>query len=169
MNSDDAVYLYTLAALSVSFVGFTAILVVFRQVKGGRMTRFDSFVTRTFLFLGLLVTIGAMLPSLLAIWRLPEPLIWRIASIVMGIVFLAYVAIYPALRRAAINVALPVPAKVVLGLRLVAALMLVVNTAGIGIQPGLPLYASALSLLFVTNCLALIHALGVLLQQPTDT
>jgi hypothetical protein len=38
-----ASYLHALAAISVTFVGFSALLLVFRQTIGGKMTSYDSY------------------------------------------------------------------------------------------------------------------------------
>jgi hypothetical protein len=54
--------LYTLAALSVTFVGFSSLVVVLRQTMGGEMSQLDVLITRTFIQVGFLVAAGAMLP-----------------------------------------------------------------------------------------------------------
>jgi hypothetical protein len=42
MELPGANYLYALASISVTFVGFSALILVFRQTIGGKMTSYDS-------------------------------------------------------------------------------------------------------------------------------
>jgi hypothetical protein len=60
-------YLYSLATTSVTFVGFSALLIVFRQSIGGGLTRYDTYFTLSFIQTGFIVTAGALLPPLLAL------------------------------------------------------------------------------------------------------
>jgi hypothetical protein len=53
-------YLYTLAALSVTFVGLSSLVIVLRQTMGS-----TSFSRALFIQVGFLVAAGAMLPGLL--------------------------------------------------------------------------------------------------------
>jgi hypothetical protein len=42
-------YLYALANFSITFVGFSALLLVFRQTNGGKMTSYDSYFKLAFI------------------------------------------------------------------------------------------------------------------------
>jgi hypothetical protein len=44
MELPGAAYLYALAALSITFSGFSAPLMVLRQVSGGKVSSFDVFL-----------------------------------------------------------------------------------------------------------------------------
>jgi hypothetical protein len=77
-------YLYTLAALAMTFVGFTTIVLILRQVLGRELTPFDALLAHIYMELGLLVSIGSMLPSLFAIWGLPQITVWRLSSAICG-------------------------------------------------------------------------------------
>jgi hypothetical protein len=74
-------YLYTLAALSVTFVGFYALVIVLRQTFGGALSKLDVLITRIFIQLGFLVAASAMLPPLFALFGLRQDLIWRTCSL----------------------------------------------------------------------------------------
>src|SRR6516225_9544483 len=71
-------YLYTLAALSITFVGFSALVIVLRQTLGGDLSRLDLLLTKIFVQLGFLVAGAALMPPLLALLQCPEPLVWRL-------------------------------------------------------------------------------------------
>src|SRR5262249_61847376 len=76
-------YLYALATISVTFVGFSALLLVFRQTIGGKMTNYDSYFTLSFMQAGFIVTGGGLLPPLLAVFGLPPTLILPAARLIM--------------------------------------------------------------------------------------
>jgi hypothetical protein len=69
MELTGATYLYTLAALAVSFVGFSALVMILRQTFGGEVSRLDTLITRIFIQLGFMVAAGALLPSLLSLFQ----------------------------------------------------------------------------------------------------
>ena len=69
----ELTYLYTLASLSVTFVGFSALVIILRQTMGGEMSKLDILITRIFIQLGFIVAGGAMLPALLQLFALPPP------------------------------------------------------------------------------------------------
>ena len=80
MATAAATYLYALAGLSVSFVGFSTLLIVFRQSAGGRLTDYDSYFVLTFMQAGFIVSAGALMPLLLVLLALPEAAALRVAS-----------------------------------------------------------------------------------------
>src|ERR1700688_2500124 len=94
-------YLYALASLSVTFVGFSALVIILRQTIGGEMSRLDVLVTRIFIQLGFIVAAGAMLPPLLSLLSLPPDLIWRMSSIAAAVPSFLFAVTYPSRRHAA--------------------------------------------------------------------
>src|SRR5215471_15941048 len=52
MELPGANFLYALATISVTFVGFSALLLVFRETIGGRMTGYDSYFALSFMQAG---------------------------------------------------------------------------------------------------------------------
>src|SRR5438876_12014163 len=103
-------YLYTLAVVAVTFVGFSTIFATFRHALGGDVSKYDLLLTRSILHLGLIVVLGALLPPMLALLGFKANLIQRGASAVAGILALVLNATYPARRRAATG--RPMPKKV---------------------------------------------------------
>ena len=68
----ETTYLYALAGLSVSFVGFSTLVIVFRQSAGGRLSSYDSYFVLSFMQAGFIVTAGALLPPLFALYGCPR-------------------------------------------------------------------------------------------------
>jgi len=55
-------YLYTLATLAITYAGFAALIVIFRQIIGGGVSNYDVFIIRTILMRRFIVAFSAMLP-----------------------------------------------------------------------------------------------------------
>ena len=60
-------YLYALATISVTFVGFSSLVLVFRQTVGEATTHYDSYFVLAFMQVGFIVAGGCLLPPLLAL------------------------------------------------------------------------------------------------------
>src|SRR5260370_4642744 len=99
MELPGANYLYALATISVTFVGFSALLLVFRETIGGKMTRYDSYFTLSFMQAGFIVTAGALFPHLLAFYGMSETSAWRSACAIMSIIIILFVANSPRHRQ----------------------------------------------------------------------
>jgi hypothetical protein len=91
MDSLGITYLQTIATISVTFVGFSSIVVVFRQVQGSSLDQNHVFLVRFFIEMGLIVTGFALLPLLLGVWGIPTGLIWGYSSAVFALGHLAYI------------------------------------------------------------------------------
>jgi hypothetical protein len=96
-----ASYLYTLATVSITFVGFSVFFILIRQALGQTMSEFDIFLTRNFLQLGFTVAVCALLAPLLSLLEvLGNAFGWPLApgvglyacglTIVLSISFLAF-------------------------------------------------------------------------------
>ena len=75
MDLPASAYLYTLAVMAMTFVGFTAIVMILRQSLGAPLSRFDTLVARFFMVWGFVIAFFAMLPPLLASFALSQPLV----------------------------------------------------------------------------------------------
>src|SRR5271166_5726160 len=98
MDLPGSAYLYTVAAVSVTFVGFSALVMLFRQTVGTGITNYDSFFTITFMQTGFMVTAGALLPPLLALYELPPEVVWRWSSAISAIPIFLFVFTFPSRR-----------------------------------------------------------------------
>src|SRR5215469_4611276 len=115
-------YLYALATIAVTFVGFSALLLVFRQTAGGATTRYDSHFLLAFVQVGFIVAGGSMLPPLLALFGLPEFVVWRASSLVAAIPIMLFVATVPRRRRAVVGGPAPFFVRLLLFLQMVIGL-----------------------------------------------
>jgi len=158
-------YLYTLAVVAVTFVGFSTIFATFRQALGGTISKYDLLLTRSILHLGLMVVLGALLPSLLALLGLRANLILRVASGVSGTLVLVFNATYPARRRAATGAAMPKKVWIVATLIYIVAAVLLANAAGAPIRSSVASHALGLTLLLFATVLAFLFGLDLLPRQ----
>jgi hypothetical protein len=100
-------YLYTIATVGMTFAGLSVLTMILRQMLGGRITKWDSWVTRTWIQLGFMTTFGSILPPLLTLFAAPAPIVWRISSGVMAIILGSWALTFPRRRRAVNPTRLP--------------------------------------------------------------
>ncbi len=93
MDSLDVTYLVAIATISITFVGFSSVVVVFRQTQGNRLDNLHIFLVRFFIEMGLIVAGFSLLPLLLAVWGLPVATLWRFASAAYAIAHLMYIRV----------------------------------------------------------------------------
>jgi hypothetical protein len=75
-------YLFRLAALSLSFVGFSAVVVTLRGALGGELSDRHLRLVRLYIEGGLLVTALALVPPLLDLVHVRDTIIWPLSSAV---------------------------------------------------------------------------------------
>jgi archaellum biogenesis protein FlaJ (TadC family) len=168
MDLAGSTYLYALATVSITFVGFSALLLVFRQSMGGALTRYEMYFTFSFIQIGFIVTAGALLPPLLALYGLSQEVVWRISSIAIAIPVVWFVASVPARRRAATG--RPIPAFVwrLVAVQLLAGLALVLRAVGTWSDSGAAVYASTLTTILFASGIAYLLALSVFLGPEPE-
>jgi hypothetical protein len=168
MAVSASTYLFALATVSVTFVGFSALVIILRQTIGGEMSRLDVLVTRIFIQLGFIVAAGAMLPPLLMLFALPPSLTWRISSIAAAAPSFLFAVTYPSRRHAASGVPTPLVIWIDVLILLAAALILAWNAAGVGIEPSAGPFAAALTAILFLSGWAYLQALNILLRPHID-
>jgi hypothetical protein len=161
-------YLYALSTVSITFVGFSALLLVFRETIGGRMTGYDSYFTLSFMQAGFIVTAGGLLPQLLAFYEMSHISVWRAASLIMAVPIFLFVATVPGRRRAATKQAVPFYVGFLLVLQFLAGAYLVLNGVGWPAPPRLAPFALALTVMLLTTGVAYLVALAGALQGDRD-
>src|SRR5580700_591589 len=102
LDVDASGYLYTIATVGMTFAGLSVLTMILRQMLGGRITKWDSWVTRTWVELGFMTTLGSILPPLLILFESPAPIAWRISSGVMAVILGSWALTFPR-RRKAVN------------------------------------------------------------------
>jgi hypothetical protein len=166
----DAGLLYTLAILTVTFAGFSALLLLIRQGIGARLTALDRLITRTVVGNLFVLTSGALLPALLALYGIPETSIWKASSLLFGLPLLALLLTFPRRRFAASGKLPPLMVMVTLvGLgSLSLAAMIVYVFGNFGHDHDAAVYITALTVNFFTTAFSFVFALEVTLHQPED-
>jgi hypothetical protein len=99
---DASGYLYAIATVGMTFAGLSVLTMILRQLLGGRVTKWDSWVTRTWIQLGFMTTLGSILPPLLMLFGGPAPIAWRISSGVMAVILGSWALTFPR-RRHVVN------------------------------------------------------------------
>jgi hypothetical protein len=142
-------YLYSIAAVGMSFAGLSVLTMILRQILGGQMTKFDSFVSRTWVQLGFMVTFGSMLPPLLALFEISTLMVWHISSGVMAIILGCWALSFPRRRHATKATRLPIPViSFVVAMDLVA-LALAANAIVLPVERSPGIYAAAVTAILV--------------------
>src|SRR4029453_1656862 len=65
MELAGAPFLHTMGILGMTFIGFSAIVMLLRQTLGRRLRPFDALFAHVYMEFGLVVSVGAMLPHCL--------------------------------------------------------------------------------------------------------
>jgi hypothetical protein len=77
MEVEGATLLYTLAGLMITFAGFSTLLLAVRPASGARLSLLDRYLAKTVMTYIFVLTAGALLPLLLALYDIEEKWIWR--------------------------------------------------------------------------------------------
>lgn len=137
MELRGAAYLYTLATLSMTFVGFCAIVIVLRQTIGKELSGWHVVLMRLYIESGFWAAAFSMLPPLLALCGLSDAAVWRTASIVIAAVMVGYAAAYPQRRRAMTAELVPLRRWLpIVTVSLLVIVSLLCNAAGLPFEPG---------------------------------
>ena len=170
MDSLGITYLLTVATISVTFVGFSSIVVVFRQVQGSNLDSLHIFLVRFFIEMGLIVAGFALLPLLLAVWNLPVLEIWGYASAAYALFHVGYIFLliyrYRHLTSGSFSVGrniltILISAGVDVGL--------ILNAIGWPLSPNAGPYALAISWGLVVGGLFFVQTLSAFLEQPPQS
>jgi hypothetical protein len=156
-------YLLTLATVSITFVAFSTVVVVFRQAQGAGLMEYEALLLRLYLVSGLEATVFSLLPPLLGLFDMAPALVWRISSLAFALV-LIWRGIYFRRRqtrferRGLIEVLYAIYAAAILGL--------LINALGILVKPSAGPYALAATWLLVNAIVAFVLALERFLNPP---
>jgi hypothetical protein len=142
-------YLYAIATVSMSFAGLSVLTMILRQMLGGRLTKFDSFVTRTWVQLGFMTTFGSILPSLLILFGASAPIAWRISSGVVAVILGSWALTFPRRRHAVNPMRLPLQVVIFLLAMDVAALALAANAIVVPGELLAAVYAAAVTAMLI--------------------
>jgi hypothetical protein len=142
-------YLYTIAAVGMSFAGLSVLTMILRQILGGQMTKFDSFVSRTWVQLGFMITFGSILPPLLALFEVSTLMVWRISSGLMAIILGCWALTFPRRRHATNPTRLPIQVIIFVVAMDLVALALAANAITVPVERLQGVYAAAVTLILL--------------------
>jgi len=145
VTSTESDFLFCLAALSLSFAGFSAVVVTLRGALGGEISDRHLRLVRLYIEGGLLVTALALVPALLNLLHVPGAVIWTVSSAVAASILTALLLTQFRRRRAIEAGRFPAWVVIVYAISLVAVAGLWLNAAGMPFPPSVGPYAVALT------------------------
>jgi hypothetical protein len=167
MGSLGITYLQTVATISVTFVGFSSIVVIFRQVQGSRLDGIHIFLVRFFIEMGLIVTGFSLLPLLLSVWGMPAGLIWGYASAAFALGHLGYIVTLFRRRRRNATGSFSLGRNLLLILVSIGVdISLILNAIGWPFAASIGPYALALTWALLVAGFFFVQTLQAFLEQP---
>jgi hypothetical protein len=168
MNSSGSGYLLAVAAIAMTFVSLSAIVLVLRQFGGGALTPYHTHVVRFTVECGLLATVSALLPVLLGLTELPFVVIYRFASGVGAVGFLVYLVSYLARYQRVMPGRPPLRMVIISTLSVLIDVPLWLNAGGILLHGEVWPYALAVTWILVQAAIVFLLTFDVFLQGPPD-
>jgi uncharacterized protein YybS (DUF2232 family) len=145
VTSAESDYLFRLASLSLSFVGFSAVVVTLRGALGGELSGRHLRLVRLYIEGGLLVTALALIPTLLNLLHVPDKVTWPLSSAAAASVFTALLFIQFRRRRTVEPGRFPVWVVIIYAVSTVLVAGLWLNVVGIPFSPNAGPYAVILT------------------------
>jgi hypothetical protein len=165
MELPGAGYLYTVAILGMTFIGFSAIVMLLRQTLGRRLRPFDVLFAHVYMEFGLIISMGALLPPLLGFWQLPSEIAWRVSSALVGLPLLAFGLTYPSRRRGASHERTPLYVKVNVSFVILDSLAFLATAAGVLPERSNAMFLSALTAFMIFAVATWLRALNLILAS----
>jgi hypothetical protein len=144
MTPEESNFLLALAALSLSFVGFSTVVVTLRSALGGKLSNRHLRLVRLYIEGGLLVTVLGLLPPLLSLLHVSAPTTWRVSSAAAAVVF-TFVILIQFRRRREVEGQFPPWVVMILAISAALVIGLWFNVAGILFRPAVGPYALTLA------------------------
>ena len=157
-------YLLTLAVISITFVAFSTIVVVFREAQGAGLVEYEVVLLRMFLVSGLEATVFSLMPPLLGLFGITPLWVWRVSSLAFALVMI-WRGIYFVRRQSHFERRRLF--DFLYFIYFIAILGLLINALGIFFEPNPGLYALAATWLLVNAIIAFILALERFLHPPS--
>jgi hypothetical protein len=145
VTTAESAFLLGLAGLSLSFVGFSAVVVTLRGALGGEISERHLRLVRLYIEGGFLVTALALLPVLLDLLPLSGSLTWRLSSAAAASIFSVLLVTQFRRRRAVEAGRFPPWVVIIYALSLLTVAGLWLNAVGTPLGPSVGPYAVALT------------------------
>ncbi|MBK6632472.1 MAG: hypothetical protein IPG33_16325 [Betaproteobacteria bacterium] len=145
MTSAESDYLLRLASLSLSFVGFSSVVVTLRGALGGELSDRHLRLVRLYIEGGFLVTALALVPTLLNFLHIPGTVTWPLSSAAAASI-LTFVLVIQFRRRRTVELGrFPPWVIAIYGVSIVAVAGLWLNVAGLPFPSSVGPYAVVLT------------------------
>jgi hypothetical protein len=168
MEIKGVTLLYTLAGLMITFAGFSALLLTLRPAAGARLSLLDRYLARTVMTYIFVLTAGALLPVLLALYDIQEKWIWRASGVLFALPMLSLQVTYPRRRRKVVGTGPPPAIFVVFVVFGSAVTLAMLGYVSQGLEYSAAAYITALTIDFFTVIFGFVIALDVIMQQPME-
>ena len=169
MTSPEYDYLLRLATLSLSFVGFSAVVVTLRGALGGELSERHLRLVRLYIEGGFIVTALALVPTLLNVLHVPGTVIWASASALAATIFTFVMTIQFRRRRAVESGRFPAWVIVVYGVSVVAVVALWLNVVGAPFASSGGPYAVVLTWALCIFGFIFVRTIELFLHRASDT
>ena len=145
MTSGESDYLLRLATLSLSFVGFSAVVVTLRGALGGELSDRHLRLVRLYIEGGFVVTALALVPTLLHLLHVPDTVTWPLSSAVAASIFTFVLVIQFRRRRTIEGAQFPPWVTIIYVVSILAVTGLWLNVVGYPFVPSAGPYAVVLT------------------------
>ncbi len=145
MAPAESDFLFCLAALSLSFAGFSAVVVTLRGALGGEISDRHLRLVRLYIEGGLLVTALALIPALLNLLHVSGSVIWPVSSAAAASIFTVLMLAQIRRRRVVEAGRFPPWVVIIYAISLITVAGLWLNAAGTPFPPNVGPYAVALT------------------------
>lgn len=166
MTPAESDFLLRLAALSLSFVGFSSIVVMLRSALGGKLSDRHLRLVRLYIEGGLVVTALGLAPTLLNLLHLSESVNWRVSSALAALIF-TLVLLTQFRRRRAVEGHFPAWVITIFSISVVVVLGLLLNVAGVPYRPNAGPYAVALTWALAVSGFIFLRTIEMFLDRET--
>ena len=145
MTPPESDYLFRLASLSLSFVGFSAVVVTLRGALKGEIADRHLRLVRLYIEGGLLVTTLALVPTLLNLLHVPDAVTWPLSSAVAAAILTLVLVVQFRRRRMVEPGRFPLWVIVIYFVSIAAVAGLWLNVVGVPFPSSVGPYAVALT------------------------
>ena len=169
MTPAESDYLFRIATLSLSFVGFSSVVVALRSALGGDLSDRHLRLVRLYIEGGLLVTALALVPALLDILHIPATVTWPLSSAIAASIFTFVLLIQFRRRRAVEPGRFPAWVVVIYAVSIVAVAGLWINVVGIPFPANIGPYAFVLTWALCVFGFIFVRTIEIFLHRPPHT
>ena len=169
MTTAESDYLLRLASLSLSFVGFSAVVVTLRGALGGELSDRHLRLVRLYIEGGFLVTALALVPTLLNLLHVPATVTWPLSSAAAAFILTVVLVIQFRRRRTLEPGRFPLWVIAIYGVSVVAVAGLWLNVAGRPFPPSVGPYAVVLTWALCVFGFIFVRTIALFLQRAPQT